>query len=384
MELAAVRERRIKILFLLPSIGGGGAEINIVRIANHLDRFRYQPIIAVGRGSGAFEKRLDQDIQIEVLCEGSLWSSTGRLARSLPAFRHLLRRATPHLVCAGLEHTALLASAALVGVQDRPAYVACIQNSIGAMSHFSRFVLRCALSQADRVIALSAGVAREITEWSTLIAGRLQVIANAAVDDAAVRLSREPLASPRPHGPLLVACGRLTRQKGFDLLLAACASLPSDSWSQLWIIGEGPERDRLIQLGNRLNLTDRVSFLGFRSNPYSYFAAADIFVLSSRWEGFANVIVEAMACGCPVVAFDCPHGPAEILDKGRFGVLVAPDDPRALARALFELLGNAQYLRHLREIGPARASKFTAQHAAEQYACCFERLITERPPRGGL
>jgi glycosyltransferase involved in cell wall biosynthesis len=369
---------RIKTVFLLPSIGGGGAEMNVVRIANHLDRSSFEPIIAAGRAGGAFEKRLQQDVRVKVLCDGPMWSSTGRLVRALPAFNRLVHEIRPHIVCAGLEHAALLASASLFRRGSWPAYVACVQNAIRPLSWPYRFALRCALQEADRVVALSAGVSRELTAWLPTLAARLEMIPNAAIDDAVLRMSQEPLHHPRPTGPLLLACGRLTRQKGFDLLLNACAALPQDSWSQLWILGDGPERDRLIRQAVRLGLKDRVSLLGFRHNPYKYMAAADVFILSSRWEGFANVLVEAMACGCPIVSFDCPHGPAEILVEGEFGVLIAPESPQALAAAIVDLLGNSSLLRHLRNRGRTRAFDFTAARAAEQYGRCFEMAVTER------
>lgn len=134
--------------------------------------------------------------------------------------------------------------------------------------------------------------------------------------------------------PIIVAAGRLTRQKDFATLLRAFAQMRERSSCRLLVLGEGPERARLVCLANELDIADSVDFLGFVENPFPYIRQASLFVLSSAWEGFGNVLVEAMALGTPVVSTDCPSGPREILQNGVFGPLVKVGDPAALAGAM--------------------------------------------------
>jgi glycosyltransferase involved in cell wall biosynthesis len=132
---------------------------------------------------------------------------------------------------------------------------------------------------------------------------------------------------------------------------------------RLFVLGSGPELDSLLALTETLQLNDLVEFHGFAENPYAFMARASLFVLSSAWEGSPNVLVEAMACGCPVVSTDCPSGPAEILDGARYGKLVPVGDSEALARAIAELLEHPTEPALLRE----RAAHYSSSVSAAQY-----------------
>lgn len=153
-------------------------------------------------------------------------------------------------------------------------------------------------------------------------------------------------------------------------MLDAFAAVRRRVPATLWILGEGPQRPALERRMRELDLAPDVCLAGFRPDPAAWMAQADLFVLSSRWEGFANVVVEAMAGGTPVVATDCPHGPGEIVEDGVSGLLVPPEDATALAaaierRALAERLASA---------GRRRAKVFSSPAAAQSYGELFERL----------
>ena len=137
---------------------------------------------------------------------------------------------------------------------------------------------------------------------------------------------------------MVLAIGRLNPQKRFNTLIAAFASLSATRPARLAICGVGPLEQALKDQAEALGVADRVSFLGFQDNPLKFLKRADLFVLSSRFEGFGNVLVEALACGVPIVSTNCPHGPAEILDNGRFGRLVPVDDAAAMAEAMNAML----------------------------------------------
>jgi glycosyltransferase involved in cell wall biosynthesis len=160
------------------------------------------------------------------------------------------------------------------------------------------------------------------------------------VDVERIRAQAAAGASPLGGaGPHVVAAGRLGHQKGFDMLLDAFAGARARGVAgSLTILGNGPDRSALEEQAARLGVTDAVRFVGFQANPFAYFAAADLFVLSSRYEGLPNAALEALACGCPVVAFDCPRGVREIVQDGRNGVLLPPEDVVGLRETLVRLL----------------------------------------------
>src|SRR6185369_7788029 len=183
------------------------------------------------------------------------------------------------------------------------------------------------------------------------------------------------LADDLPQRPLLVACGRLKALKGFDYLLDALVEVRKTIPASLWIIGEGEQRAALETKIKRLRLEDSVKLLGFQQNPFKYMAAADLFVLSSLYEGFGNVIVEAMACGVPVVATDCPYGPGEIIEDGKNGILAPPANALALAAAILRVLKDESMREKLSFEGRDRANDFDAQTIADAYGELFLKVV---------
>jgi len=193
----------------------------------------------------------------------------------------------------------------------------------------------------DHIIAVSEGVAEDTLSISGIARERVSVIRNPVISARLKQLAGQQPAHPwasGTHGALIVAAGRLTVQKDFTTLIRAFALLPETLEARLIILGEGDRRAELSQLVTELGLQERVDLPGFTPNPYAYMAAANLFVLSSRWEGSPNVLTEAMALDTPVVSTNCPSGPAEILDGGRIAPLVAVGDHEALAAAMLKVL----------------------------------------------
>lgn len=167
--------------------------------------------------------------------------------------------------------------------------------------------------------------------------------------------------------PLIVSIGRLVHQKGFDVLIRAFKAVRKSYHSKLLIIGDGKKRAELSQLVESLNLKEDVSFLEFQHNPFKYMKRADVFCLASRYEGFGNVIIEAMTLGIPVVVTDCPSGPAEIVDKGKYGILVPPDDHDAFAEALLKVLTDNELRENLSWLSIERAKDFDIDTSLKQW-----------------
>jgi len=190
------------------------------------------------------------------------------------------------------------------------------------------------------------------------------------------RLTPADAVRPRPptmpDGRCILAAGRLTRQKNFPLLLDSFATLPGDV--QLVILGDGPDDAALRRQAAALGVADRVHLPGFVDRPGDWFAHAAVFALSSRWEGFGHVVVEAMDAGAPVVATDCPHGPRDIVEPGVDGLLVPNEDPTAFAAALNRILADPDEARRLAAAGKASAARFSADRIAAQYLALFDAI----------
>jgi len=167
----------------------------------------------------------------------------------------------------------------------------------------------------------------------------------------------------RRDAQVIVAVGRLTPQKGFDTLLRAFVLVRQRLDARLIVLGEGPDRAALTNLASLLGVREYVDFAGFMENPYVYMRRASVVAMSSRYEGFGNVLVEAMAVGTPVVSTNCPHGPREILADGKYGALVPVDDPGALAEAILSTIARPQARTELIE----RARMFSIENAVGLY-----------------
>lgn len=199
-----------------------------------------------------------------------------------------------------------------------------------------RVLRRLLYPKARFVVSVSSGVDRRFA-W--LSKEHRRVIHNPVDVPMAAAQSPDDLPRPPRPGRYVVSMGRFHYEKGFDLLLAAFARVRErrPQW-QLILIGDGPLRQALTQQVSELELTAAVHFVGRQKDPFRYLRQADIFVLPSRWEGFGNVLVEAMACGLPVVSFDCPSGPKEIIAHERDGLLVPAGDVDELSNAIVRLI----------------------------------------------
>lgn len=203
------------------------------------------------------------------------------------------------------------------------------------------FRMRMLYPSADAVVAVSNGVAEDLRKNAGLSPSLLRVIPNPVITPELISKSQEPCDHPwfqEGAAPVILGVGRLTRQKDFSTLLRAFALVRKNRPCRLMILGEGQDRASLESLTADLGIRDDVTMPGFVKNPYAYMSKSALFVLSSRWEGSPNVLTEALALGTPVVSTDCPSGPEEILDHGRFGPLVPMGDPDAMAHAILTTL----------------------------------------------
>lgn len=227
-------------------------------------------------------------------------------------------------------------------------------------------LLRHYYAQVNCIVAVSEGVAKELEDFCGLPATDTQIIHNPVVNPRLHELAQQHLDDPwvsMSSTPLILAAGRLNPQKDFATLLHAVKKLLTTRQVRLAILGEGESRDEIAQLVRQLGISEAVHMPGYVDNPFAYMKAADVFALSSKYEGLPTVIIEAMACGCPVVSTDCPSGPSEILADGRFGELVPVGDSASLARAIERSLDSPVDQQQLTQ----RASDFGIERSTAGY-----------------
>ncbi len=230
----------------------------------------------------------------------------------------------------------------------------------------SHRTMRKLYPQADMIIAVSQGVGRDVARITRIPLERIHVIPNPVVTPEMSTLAQAPVDDPmfaQGSPPVILGAGGFRRQKDFPTLLRAFARVRKERPACLVILGRGRGRPRLEALAKKLGIEKDFCLPGFVTNPYAYMAQSALFVLSSAWEGLANVLVEALAVGTPVVSTDCKSGPREILQNGRYGPLVAVGDVEGLSKAILETLENPLDARALK----SAAELYTIEASTDQY-----------------
>lgn len=365
-----------RVAFFLEHLDAGGVERIAVNLLNHLDRRRFSPALVVNRRRGTLLAEVPDDVPVLDLGDRPIRMAVPRLIGSL-------RRCRADVVYAGTNaaNIAVLAAAALM--RGAPAVVAAehtppiLHLSEAKWRPFRLAIMRLLYPRASRIAVPAAEIGEELRQVLRRPRLPVTVLLNPVIGGVSAARGDDGASPPWPPaaGPVFVAAGRLVPLKGFDLLLEALARLDGKlGESRLVILGEGPERARLEEMVRSLRLSERVQLPGFVPNLADFLRHADGFVLSSRREGFPNVLIEAMAAGTPIVATDCPVGPRLVLEHGAAGLLVPPDDAGALAGALRRLTEDPGLARRLCDRGRERASEFTIERAVPRFEALFEEL----------
>ena len=374
-------DARRRICFVLPSLDGGGAERVAVQLLNGLDAALCDRSMFLFARQGPYLSELDPAITIASADAASRW---GRWR----ALREHVARARPEIVMVFLSYYSALSA---VRAANTGAKV--IFNLGTPMSAFlsdadyrwrgrwrkAAFVAatRFGYGAADLIVATSRGVADDLTANFGVDPGRIRIRANPVDLDRVRAAIAEPIDAallPPGDAPLIVAAGRLADVKNYPLMIEAFAALRGRLPARLCILGEGQLEQPLRQMIAARDLGGSVSLAGFQRNPWQYIARADVFLLTSRYEGFGNVLIEAMGCGVPVIATASP-GTRDIVTEGVDGLLVDAHTPNAIADRLFRVLSDRAYRDQLRAGAAHSAEYFGLQKVAGRYDTMLREAV---------
>lgn len=310
----------------------------MVNLANNLRARGYAVDLVLVEARGPYLAEVASDVRIVDL-------SAGGVVFSLLAFTRYLSTTRPAVIISALSHANLVAILARMAsrvtsrlvISERSVLFAPGMPTPSWKDGLVRLLMKFLYPHADQIVAISRGVENDLYKWIALPPGKVRTIYNPVITAGLSNLASA--ASPHPwlaqrEPPVILGVGRLTPQKDFASLIRAFAAVRKARLCRLVILGEGELRSELESLVRELGLNDDVLMPGFDNNPFAWMSRSAVFVFSSIFEGLGGALIQAMACGTPVVSTDCPSGPAEILEDGRWGRLVPVGDVQALAQAI--------------------------------------------------
>ncbi|MCU0549848.1 MAG: glycosyltransferase [Leptolyngbya sp. Prado105] len=363
------------ISVFLPALEGGGAERAMLYLAIGLAKRGWNIDLVLAEAKGAYLNQVPPEVRIV-----DLQAKFPVLITKTLALRRYLQTEQPAILFSALD----ILSAAWWARGNAPTrIVMCVQTYLSAqfknhqgmtLGKVRSRMVRWLYPKSDAIVAASQGTAQDVAELTQIPIEQIQVIYNPVVTPDIFQKSQEPLDHPwfQPRElPVILGIGRLVSQKDFFTLIEAFAKVRAIRPARLIILGEGDQRSQLEARIQQLGLEQDVALPGFIENPYAYLANASLFVLSSEFEGFGNVVAEALACGTPVVATDCPSGPAEILAGGKYGKLVRIADPADMATAILDTIEAPINFTFLKQ----RSLDFERDHIVDQYQTLVETLL---------
>ncbi|ARV62583.1 glycosyl transferase [Nostocales cyanobacterium HT-58-2] len=359
-----------RIAFFLPTLHGGGAERVTVNLLKGMLGRDVSLDLVIADAEGPFLNEIPKEVRVVDLEARRVIKATLPLSRYLQQHR-------PSALMSHMSHANVVAVLAKKLARTETKLVLVEHNTLSVdksklmrskfVPPFMKWLYPC----ADTIVGVSKGVAQDLEVQLGFPEGKINVIYNPVVDNELLTKAKASLGHPwfqKGAPPVFLAVGRLTKQKDFPTLIKAFGLLRKQRLARLLILGEGECRTELEATINMQGIAEDVALPGFVKNPYAYMHHASAFILSSRWEGLGNVLIEAMACGCPVVATDCLHGPKEILEAGKYGVLVPIGDAVALSIAMLQVLDTPVNQDALVQ----RAMYFSTERAVSEYLALLD------------
>jgi glycosyltransferase involved in cell wall biosynthesis len=383
--------KKARILFFLPSFSGGGAERTVLNILKNYDRELVDIKVCLLDFTGDYSafvpdnsilNHQDKGRFFVAKASNPLYSLYKFVSFMLPTQYRAIRSFQPDIIMTITESMNYMSIFwKVLGITRDMIWVVRSGNNIlaEAMSkgflfgHILKSFLKKAYPKADHIITLSNGAKSQILSRYSIKESKVSVIANPVDLEKITSLNK---ASTKHSYRYILGVGRLAPQKNFKLLIEAYnQSIAPIKGIHLVILGVGSERQKLMHRATELGIEALVHFEGFQENPYSYMKNAEAFILSSHWEGFGHVLVEAMACECPVISTDCDFGPNEILDRGRYGKLVAVNDMNLMSEEINTVITLEEKKRNeVIQKAKDRAQDFSIEKIVRTYEHLFSTL----------
>lgn len=358
-----------KMLFIVPSMRGGGAERVISTLLQHLDHEKFELHLALITKEGKFLADIPSHVNLIDLDSKRVRNSIFKIIKTINLVK-------PDIVFSTLGHLNLLISMLRPVLSKKIVFIGRESNTVSVINQLSKspklfdFLYRTFYSRFDHIVAQAEFMKKDLVDNYRINSNKITVINNpidfkkiyALADEVSDQLFDDQKIN-------LLAVGRLSHQKGFDTLIDIISQL--DDRYQLTILGEGPDESTLRSQINELGIGVKVRLLGFNNNPYAYMKQADIFVLSSRFEGFPNVVLEANACGTPVIAFDCPGGTAEIIINGQNGFLAKCQDKS-------DFITQLEHVTKETTVDSSLLDKYEVSQIVKNYEQLFEQCLKDK------
>jgi glycosyltransferase involved in cell wall biosynthesis len=355
-----------KLSIFIPTLMGGGAERVIVILANEISQRGITVDLVLSRSFGPYLADVHPSVNIVDLRSKRLFFSI------IPLVRYI-QMEKPKVMLTALNTANIIAIIARIVsrvkfklvISERAVTSVAIKDNPLIRSKLVPFLMRITYQRADAIVAVSFGVLDDLINKFKITSKNICVVYNPVVSSQLIKLSNEKFDHEwfdNEEVPVILSIGRLTSQKNFPMLINAFSLLLESHRARLVILGKGELQEDLENLVIKLNIREKVSFPGFVTNPFMWMKNASLFVLSSDYEGLPGTLIQAMACGTPVVSTDCPSGPKEILENGQWGRLVPMRDVESLSRAMAATLDE--------EVHPdvaRRAQYFDINHGVEGY-----------------
>lgn len=377
--------KKNRIALFLPAIDAGGVARVMIHLSGGLIKEGFEVDLVVAKAPIESQKDLPEGVRLVELPETGVLKPITKLIgwmteadyfadslQRLPGFIRYLRRTKPKALLSGSANIVAILASKLSNMKGRVLVTVAVHQSVHFKNVFSGvkriypIIHNLFLYLADGIVVESEGIADDLVKSLHIPKEDIWVIYNPVVTKTLYAKMEEAVELPWLDGneyPIIIGVGRLTKQKNFPTLLEAFNRVRQQRKAKLIILGDGPDRQALCDYIDHLGLSEDVAMLGYRSNPFAYMKQASVFVLSSKWEGFGNVVAEALAVGTPVVSTDCLSGPREILDNGEFGRLVPVGDARAMAAAIIETIDHPPERADLQ----ARGRVFSLETALPQF-----------------
>ncbi|MBP1971488.1 glycosyltransferase involved in cell wall biosynthesis [Virgibacillus natechei] len=369
-----------KVLFFIYQMGAGGAARTLLNIINNLDRTKFTPILVTLNYNGSYEEYIKSDVTFIKL-------DTKRLRSAIFPLAKVIREEKAAIVFSTIPNyntIAILANLfSFTGAKNIVREAAYLGGSPSENMKLLAYGMLYKLS--SKVIALSEGVKENIIKRYKIKPKKIKVIYNPVdLDSIKKNIEHEEVANEHQaifkeeDAKIIITAGRLVKDKDHETLIRAFAKVNERITAKLVILGEGELEEDLKRTAYNQNVLDKVHFIGFQQNPYIYFKQADVFVLSSKREGFGHVLAEALATGVPVVSTNCKPGAQEVLNYGEFGRMCEVGNAEEMAAKINEILNlNEEQTAQIIDKGLGRANEFNAKKIVKQYEEAFNQTIDQ-------